>query len=271
MKIGFSGYDFRASSYWWFTTRARDASVEALDGVPPHGVRRHRTPLAVLHWRSDDQGGVVLDRVVDCAPVFDPLTGLQARHIAYDPRRTGLGDTVQEAIDALAPQHHARVAQNGISWRNDRTLPLTRLNDGLTVDFTEPMAETTLTDRTVELWLHVPDDDDPLVHAVRVPCVVTPGRRQPPPVGAFARPAPTGSPSAPGLRSTPSASGSGWAGCGRSRAARRCAWTSSCTARRSSTRHGSGRSTGRSSGGSSNRVRHRDRPAPALRERPPGW
>ncbi|GAA2834855.1 kelch repeat-containing protein [Kitasatospora sp. CM 4170] len=185
VKIGFSGYDFRASSYWWFTTRARDASVEALDGVPPHGVRRHRTPLAVLHWRSDDQGGVVLDRVVDCAPVFDPLTGLQARHIAYDPRRTGLGDTVQEAIDALAPQHHARVAQNGISWRNDRTLPLTRLNDGLTVDFTEPMAETTLTDRTVELWLHVPDDDDPLVHAVRVPCVVTPGRRQPPPVGGL--------------------------------------------------------------------------------------
>ncbi|MCG6495452.1 kelch repeat-containing protein [Kitasatospora sp. A2-31] len=184
VKIGFTGYDFRASSYWWFTTRARDGSVESLDGVPPHGVRRHRTPLAVLHWRSDDRGGVVLERMVECTPVFDPLTGLQARHVAYDPRRTGLGDTVQEAIDALAPQHHARVAQNGISWRNDRPLPLTRLNEGLSVDFTEPMAEATLTDRTVELWLHVPDDDDPLVHAVRVPCTVTPGRRQPPPAGS---------------------------------------------------------------------------------------
>ncbi|GAA4936599.1 kelch repeat-containing protein [Streptomyces coeruleoprunus] len=179
VKVRFSGYDFRASSYWWFTTRARDASVEDLDGVPPHGTRRHRTPLAVLHWRGDPETGITLDRAVDCVPVFDPLTDLQARHVRYDDSRTALGaSNVQEAIEALAPKTHPRVRQDGISWRNDRPLPVTTFNQGLTVRFTEPMAPATLTDRTVEIWLHVPDPTEPLVHALRVPCIVTAGPDQ---------------------------------------------------------------------------------------------
>jgi hypothetical protein len=175
VRIQFSGYDFCAASYWWFTTRERDASVEPLSSAAPNGIARHRMPLAVLRWLGDATTGVTLDRVTDCVPVFDPLTHLQAKHVSYDDSETHLGATnVQDAIEALAGHAFPKVAADGVSWRNDSAIAVTDLNAGLTVSFTEPMDAATLCTRTFEVWLRVPDATEPLVHLVQLPGTITP-------------------------------------------------------------------------------------------------
>jgi len=175
VRIQFTGYDFRAADYWWFTTRERDASVEQLSAAPPNGIRRHRTLLALLRWRGDADTGTTLDRATNCVPTFDPLTDLQATHIAYDDTITQLGaSTVQEAIEALAGHGHPAVASDGLNWRNDTVIDLADFNAGLTVSFTEPMHPATLTDRTVSVHLHIPDPTEPVVHLVELPGTVTP-------------------------------------------------------------------------------------------------
>jgi hypothetical protein len=175
VRIQFAGYDFRASSYWWFTTRERDGSIQPLSAAPPNGIRRHRTPLALLRWRGDAATGVTLDRATDCVPVFDPLTGLQADHVAYDDSVTHLGATnVQDAIEALAGHSYPAVAADGVSWRNDAEMAIANFNAGLTVSFTEPMNPATLSANTFLVQLHIPDATAPVMHLVQLPGTVRP-------------------------------------------------------------------------------------------------
>ncbi|AGB26689.1 Kelch motif protein (plasmid) [Mycobacterium sp. JS623] len=174
VRIQFAGYDFRAADYWWFTTRERDASVEALSAAAPNGIRRHRTPLALLRWRGDAETGKTLDRATNCVPIVDPLTGLQAERIAYDDTVTHLGATnVQDAIEALAGHRHPAVASGGVSWRNDTAIAIADFNAGLTVSFTEPLNPATLSERTFCVQLHIPDPSAPVVHLVTLPGTVT--------------------------------------------------------------------------------------------------
>jgi hypothetical protein len=103
-------------------------------------------------------------RVRDCVTGFDPLNGLTAARVAYDDRVNRLGAaTVQEAIDALGTRPRwPVVADGGINWENDRPLPLSALNHGLTVTFSEPMDPATFGDATVQVWLEVPIFNDSL-------------------------------------------------------------------------------------------------------------
>ena len=174
VRIQFSGYDFTAASYWWFTARAQTGSIEALDQVAPNGIERHRMPLALLRWSGDDETGVTLDRITDCVPVFDPITALLAEHISYDDSKTRLGaTTVQDAIEALAPRSYPRVSAAGVSWSNDRALSIAAFNQGLTVRFTEPLHPATVTKDTFRVRVHVPDESTPLMRVLDLPGTVS--------------------------------------------------------------------------------------------------
>jgi hypothetical protein len=174
VRIQFSGYDFTASSYWWFNARAQTGSVDELDAAPPNGIERRRMPLALLRWSGDDETGVTLNRITDCVPVFDPLTALLADHVGYDDSTTRLGaTTVQGAIEALAPRTYPRVSAAGLSWSNDRELSIVAFNAGLTVRFTEPLHPATLTKETFRVRVHVPDESSSLVRVLDLPGTVT--------------------------------------------------------------------------------------------------
>jgi methionine-rich copper-binding protein CopC len=75
------------------------------------------------------------------------------------------------------------VDRAGTSWRNDRPLAVNEFNAGLTVRFSEQMAPASLTDRTFEVWLHIPEGDGPFVRPIRVPGVVTAGNDPGTPAG----------------------------------------------------------------------------------------
>jgi N-acetylneuraminic acid mutarotase len=174
VQVKFSGYDFTASSYWWFTARAQTGSVDELDSAPPNGITRHRMPISLLRWSGDDETGLTLERITDCVPIFDPLTALQADHIDYDDSATHLGaSTVQDAIAALAPRTYPRINAAGLSWSNDRELSIAAFNNGLTVRFTEALNPATVTKQTFRVRIHVPDASGSLVRIMDVPGIVS--------------------------------------------------------------------------------------------------
>lgn len=174
VQIQFSGYDFIASSYWWFTARAATGSVDPLTDAPPNGIERHRMALGMLRWSGDDETGVTLDRITDCVPIFDPLTALQASHIDYDDTATKLGvSSVQDAIEALASHVYPRVRAGGLSWGNDRELTLAAFNAGLTIRFTEALNPATVTKQTFHVRVHAPDDTTSLVRVLELPGTIT--------------------------------------------------------------------------------------------------
>ena len=182
VRVAFSGGDFRAGDYWWFTTRTADGRVQALDAAPPDGVQRHRVPLGIVRWTGGTGGGL---HAVDCIPDFDPLTALRAERIAYDDHRCDLraanvqealdilcardaadipyddracrlgASTVQDAIDALC-RRQAWPVVAAIDWRNDRPMSVAEFRAGLEVEFSEDMAAATLSDATFIVSVEVP-------------------------------------------------------------------------------------------------------------------
>ncbi len=51
VRVTFGGSDLRPGDFWQFTARALTGWVQPLANAPPHGIRRHRAPLAVLGYR----------------------------------------------------------------------------------------------------------------------------------------------------------------------------------------------------------------------------
>ena len=51
VRVTFGGSDLRPGDYWQFTARALTGWVQPLADAPPHGIRRHRAPIAVLGYR----------------------------------------------------------------------------------------------------------------------------------------------------------------------------------------------------------------------------
>jgi hypothetical protein len=157
--LAFTGGDFHAGDYWWFTTRVDGGLVEELTNAQPAGPVHRLAPLAVLGWASDPKRpGKLRLQARDCVPSFDPLNGLTAARVAYDDQANRLGvSTVQEAIDVLgARPRWPVIADGGINWENDRPLPLSALNQGLAITFSEPMDRATFGDATVQIWLELP-------------------------------------------------------------------------------------------------------------------
>ncbi|HVN06243.1 MAG TPA: DUF6519 domain-containing protein [Bryobacteraceae bacterium] len=70
IQIQFGGYSLQPGDYWQFAART-DGSVESVSGSLPHGIRRHRTPIALLQWT----------RPVSCPPSSPPAAyGITVLH-----------------------------------------------------------------------------------------------------------------------------------------------------------------------------------------------
>ena len=79
VHIQFGGSDLRAGDYWQFTARSADGSIQPLLDVPPAGINRSRTPLALVNWGPPPltsppaPSGSVSMNVTSCLPMFPAL------------------------------------------------------------------------------------------------------------------------------------------------------------------------------------------------------
>jgi hypothetical protein len=100
---------YRPGDYWTFEVRAghkigTSSNGEVLigevsgggaaTGVPPHGIRYHRVPLAILEWGI--RPGTSPSEIKDCRRIFRPLTDMPAALCSMAIRP---GDDVAEAVD----------------------------------------------------------------------------------------------------------------------------------------------------------------------------
>ncbi|OQX17035.1 MAG: hypothetical protein BWK76_10850 [Desulfobulbaceae bacterium A2] len=126
---------YRPGDYWTFPVRAgQDNPPLLLDKNAPHGIHRHRVPLAELSWNA---GKIFAIR--DCRHIFRPLTQqkLCCSYLVGDGHSShGDFDSMQEAIDRLPPwggeicllpgihfasvtlQHLFNVSIRGCRWRS---------------------------------------------------------------------------------------------------------------------------------------------------------
>jgi len=111
IEITFGGAEFDPGDHWVFAARTASGEIERLTDAPPHGIRHHYAPLALVH-RKAGGGATVVD---DCRPTFPPLTAIEAEDVAFDNGACGLvtttgdaADTVQEALDVLCESHTLR-------------------------------------------------------------------------------------------------------------------------------------------------------------------
>jgi hypothetical protein len=167
---------YRPGQYWQYQARAGVTPAEQWQSAP-HGPERWFAPLALLRLPDSSPPGtdVPWDLVAWLDERFDHLCDLQADDITFDGDRIPTGsDTVQEALEELysripAPQSWPRIAADGISWRNDRTLSLAAFTAGLRVTFSEEMNAATATTSSFVVTLEVPDDSNP---AITIPHII---------------------------------------------------------------------------------------------------
>lgn len=167
---------FRPGQYWQYQARAGVPPAEPWRTLP-HGPERWFTPLALLRLPESSPPGLdePWELVAWLDERFDRLCELRADDVAFDGDRIPTdSDTVQEALEELYGRIPAtpvwpRLAGEGISWRNDRPLPLAEFNEGLQVRFTEEMNPATATPSAFVVTLEVPLDGNP---SITVPHIV---------------------------------------------------------------------------------------------------
>jgi hypothetical protein len=85
-----AGGTAHGGDYWCFAARTADADIERLDQAPPAGVHHHYCKLAII-----ETNGAVLD----CRPVFPPLTELVSLfYISGDGQEALPGQTLAKPI-----------------------------------------------------------------------------------------------------------------------------------------------------------------------------
>jgi hypothetical protein len=156
---------YRPGQYWQYQARTGTAPPEPWRRSP-HGPARWFAPLALLRLPESSPPGTSHDGpwqlLAWLDERFDHLCELEADDIGFDGDRVGTGsDTVQEALEELygrlpPVQTWPTVAANGISWRNDRPLPLSRFGEGLRVSFSEEMHPATASTSSFVVTLEVP-------------------------------------------------------------------------------------------------------------------
>lgn len=100
--------NYTPGDYWTFPVRAAGVAFDAStwpNAAPPHGVRHHRVPLAVLNWTAAPNVTIAgVPAIHDCRLVFQPLTRQKGCcYYRVGDNTTSFGDfaTIQAAIDAL--------------------------------------------------------------------------------------------------------------------------------------------------------------------------
>lgn len=169
---------FRPGQYWQYQARA-GAATALIWRPAPHGPDRWFAPLALLELPESSPPGNSLgepwELVAWLDERFDHLCELDADGIFFDGDRVETGsDTVQEALEELygripATPDLPKVAAGGISWTNDRPLPVAAFQRGLAVTFSEEMHPATATTSAFVVTLEIPTPGNP---RLTVPTVV---------------------------------------------------------------------------------------------------
>lgn len=103
VRVRFGGTEFATGDHWIFGARTLTGDVDRLEDSPPHGIDHHAAPLALVTWKTNEEG--VSATIEDCRPSFPPLTDIWASDVFYDDAACELGaDTVQEALDRLCTE-----------------------------------------------------------------------------------------------------------------------------------------------------------------------
>jgi hypothetical protein len=97
--------NYRPGDFWIFPVRAGEIkNPEVLiDAKPPHGIKYHRVPLAVLSWNAARDISTP-DEIEDCRDPFWPLTAIKdccTFRVGDGVTSHGDFDSIQAAIDAL--------------------------------------------------------------------------------------------------------------------------------------------------------------------------
>ncbi|MBD0330883.1 MAG: hypothetical protein ICV64_12365 [Thermoleophilia bacterium] len=150
---------YRAGQWWQYEARVRDANANGPWRPAPHGPERRFAPLALLEYEGANEPLRLLAWLDER---FSHPCDLDADDVDFEGGRIGsTSDTVQEVIEEIYErlprvEHWPTVAANGISWSNDRLLPLAELNQGLRVTFSEEMHPASATPDTFVVTLEVP-------------------------------------------------------------------------------------------------------------------
>jgi len=68
--------NYSPGDYWTFPVRAKGLDLELPPwptNAPPHGVRKHRGPLAILNWNAPPPVTINAPHISDCRHVFQPI------------------------------------------------------------------------------------------------------------------------------------------------------------------------------------------------------
>ncbi|MDX6512504.1 MAG: hypothetical protein QOE36_2008 [Gaiellaceae bacterium] len=156
---------YRPGQWWQYEARVQAENGNGPWRPEPHGPERRFAPLALLEFQAANQP---LRLVAWLDERFSNACDLDADDVAFAGGRVGsTSDTVQEVIEEiyerLPPiEHWPTVAADGISWTNDRSLPLERFQEGLRVTFSEEMHWAGASPDTFIVSLEVPAEDDAL-------------------------------------------------------------------------------------------------------------
>ncbi len=163
VRVTFGGSDLRPGDYWQFTARAIDGSLDLLSAAPPHGIRRHRVPLAVLGYRRVPQftvtdqprpaaevarllagpvgrTAVALELIADCRSVFEPLTQVE-------DLESGIHVTGVYGFDGT---------NTAAVLANDADVPVNRIFNGIVVHCDQPLDARSVERATCAVHVELP-------------------------------------------------------------------------------------------------------------------
>lgn len=150
---------YRAGQWWAYEARAGGAANGRPWDPAPHGPKRWFAPLALLEAPASP-GTEPWQVVAWLDERFPHLCGITADDVSYDGDRAGAdAGTVQEALDDLydrLPDPATWPTVTGISWRNDRLLPLADFLAGIEVEFSEAMHPETASTSSFVVTLEAP-------------------------------------------------------------------------------------------------------------------
>jgi hypothetical protein len=158
VHVQFGGADLRAGDYWQFAARSADGSVEALTEAPPAGIRRDRSPLAIVRWTLGTPGGspsnpsgIAFQVVADCRRVFSPLSELPQ---AEDGMRITRVSTIDPDGGSVSP------------LVNDSDVLVNNLMAGIAIECEHAVEPTTISRATCFLSVEIPSQVPSATEAV---------------------------------------------------------------------------------------------------------
>ena len=113
IQVTVSGTSIRDGDYWIINARPGGTpqispwELQNAAGRARNGIRRYRTPLAIIRWSPQVDGTITMTRLEDCRPPFRPLTRQQSCcrfRVGDEAHSFGDFSSIQAAVTALPPE-----------------------------------------------------------------------------------------------------------------------------------------------------------------------